>query len=101
MRLEGHDHASIALELGVTVAEAAELAKIGLVVDQSQEAEDLRNESEARLQDVLRKAHTDLKMATSQSQRTSLMRLIVQTEMARARLLGLEYKEPKTGREHA
>lgn len=95
MRREGAEHAQIALELGVSVLEAAELARAGLGDSLAQSADDLRIEVEARFDDLLRRAHLDLKLAESQAARTALYRTILAIEGRRAQLLGLDL--PKSG----
>lgn len=95
MRLTGADHAQIALELGVSVLQAGELARAGLGDSLAQSADDLRVEVEARFDDLLRRAHLDLKLAESQAARTALYRTILAIEGRRAQLLGLDL--PKSG----
>lgn len=99
MRLGGAEHSTIALELGVSVLEAAELARVGLGDTLAQSADDLRVEVEARFDDLLRRAHLDLRLADSQSARTALYRTILAIEGRRAQLLGLDL--PKSGQSDA
>lgn len=95
LRREGHDYDAIALELRVSATEAAELTRVGYGRLAAQTADELRTEVEDRLNDLLRKAHLDLKLADSQSARTALYRTILAIEGRRAQLLGLDL--PKAG----
>lgn len=95
MRREGYDYDDIAVRLGVSTTEAAELARVGYGRLAAQTADELRTEVEDRLNGLLRAAHLDLKLAESQSERTALLRTILAVEGRRAQLLGLDL--PKAG----
>jgi hypothetical protein len=95
MRREGYDYDAIALALRVSSAEAAELTRVGYGRLAAQTADELRTEVEDRFNDLLRRAHLDLKLADSQAARTALYRTILAIEGRRAQLLGLDL--PKAG----
>lgn len=95
MRREGYDYDDIAVRLGVSATEAAELARVGYGRLEAQTADELRTEVEDRLNGLLRAAHLDLKLAESQAERTALYRTILAIEGRRAQLLGLDL--PKAG----
>jgi hypothetical protein len=89
MRREGQDWATIAERLGVSLIEAQELARVAYARLGEAEAEQLRTEVEDRLDALVRKAHVDLALASSQGERTALYRFLAGVESQRARLLGL------------
>jgi len=92
MRREGMSFGDIAERLGVSQVEAEELARVAYARLGEQEAEYLRTEVEDRIDAVIRKAHVDLALADSQSDRTALYRVLLAAEAQRARLLGLNLK---------
>lgn len=95
MRREGFDYDEIAVRLGVSATEAAEIARVGYGRLAAQTADELRTEVEDRLNGLLRRAELDLKLAESQGERTALYRTILAIEGRRAQLLGLDL--PKAG----
>lgn len=95
LRREGYDYDDIASRLGVSRQVAAELTKVGYGRLAAQTADELRTETEDRLNGLLVAAHRDLKLAESQSARTALYRTILAIEGRRAQLLGLDL--PKSG----
>lgn len=95
LRREGADYDRIALDLGVSAAEAAELARVGYGRLAAQTADEVRTEVEDRINGILRKAHLDLTMADTQGERTALYRVILAAEAQRSRMLGLDL--PKQG----
>jgi len=95
LRREGTDYPDIATTLRVSETEAREITRVGYGRLAEQTADELRTEVEDRLNDLLRKAHLDLKLADSQAARTALYRTILAVEGRRAQLLGLDL--PKTG----
>jgi hypothetical protein len=92
MRREGLSWGDIAERLGVSQLEAEELGRIAYARLGEAEAEVLRTEIEDRLDALVRKAHVDLGMTTSQGERTALYRFLATVEGQRARLLGLNLK---------
>lgn len=90
LRREGFDYDDIATRVGVSSLEAAELARVGYGRLAEQTADEVRVEVEDRINDIIRKAHLDLKLAESQNERTGLYRTILAAEAQRSRLLGLE-----------
>lgn len=89
MRREGASYDDIALRLGISSLEAAEIARVGYARLSAQTADELRTEVEDRINEIVRKANLDLKLAESAAERVALMRLILSAEAQRARLLGL------------
>lgn len=92
MRREGISWGDIAERLGVSQIEAQELATIAYARLGEAEAEQLRIESEDRIDGIVRKAHVDLALAESQGERTALYRVLLAAEAQRARLLGLNLR---------
>ena len=91
-RREGRSWGDIAERLGVSQIEAEELARVAYARLGEAEGEHLRVEIEDRLDGLVRKAHLDLAMCESQSDRTALYRFLASVEAQRARLLGLNLK---------
>lgn len=92
MRREGHSWGDIAARLGVTAIEAEELGRVAYARLGAQTADELRVEVEDRIDDVIRKAHRDLALSSSQGERTALYRVILAAEAQRSRLLGLNMR---------
>lgn len=92
MRREGLSWGDIADRLGVSVIEAQEIARIAYARLGEAEVEQLRVESEDRIDGIVRKAHVDLALAQSQGERTALYRVLLAAEAQRSRLLGLNLK---------
>lgn len=92
MRREGISWGDIADRLGISQIEAEELARVAYARLGEAEAEQLRVESEDRIDGVVRRAHVDLALAESQGERTALYRVLLAAEAQRARLLGLNLK---------
>ncbi len=92
MRREGMSWGDIAERLGVSQIEAEEFARIAYARLGEAEAEQLRVESEDRIDGIVRKAHVDLALAESQGERTALYRVLLAAEAQRARLLGLNLR---------
>lgn len=92
MRREGVSFGDIADRLGISQIEAEELARVAYARLGEAEAEHLRVEVEDRLDGLVRKAHVDLAMCSSQGERTALYRFLASVEAQRARLLGLNLK---------
>lgn len=92
MRREGMSWGDIAERLGVSQIEAEELARVAYARLGEAEAEQLRVESEDRIDGIVRKAHVDLALAESQGERTALYRVLLAAEAQRARLLGLNLR---------
>ncbi|MBN9238782.1 MAG: hypothetical protein BGO97_03785 [Micrococcales bacterium 70-64] len=97
LRREGHDYDDIAVRIGVSATEAAELTRVGYGRLAAQTADELRTEVEDRLNGLLRSAHVDLKLADSQGERTALYRTILAIEGRRAQLLGLDLPKATPG----
>lgn len=95
LRREGYNYDDIAVRLGVSATEAAELARVGYGRLAEQTADELRVEVEDRLNGLLKAAHLDLKLAETQGERTALYRTVLAIEGRRAQLLGLDL--PKAG----
>lgn len=95
LRREGFDFDEIAQRLGIPEDQAREITRIGYARLGEQDAHELRAEVEDRLNGLLRRAHVDLSLATTQAARTALYRTILAIEGRRAQLLGLDLpKEP-------
>lgn len=92
MRREGMSWGDIAHRLGVSQIEAEELARVAYARLGEAEVEQLRVESEDRIDGIVRKAHVDLALAQSQGERTALYRVLLAAEAQRARLLGLNFR---------
>ncbi|MFC7430668.1 hypothetical protein [Agrococcus sp. GCM10030264] len=99
MRREGYSYADIASRLGISTIEAQEVARVAYAQLGEQTADELRVEVEDRLDEVIRKATRDLMLATSQTERTALYRVLLTAEAQRARLLGLNLKGEGHGQE--
>lgn len=89
LRREGHDWDDIAVRIGVSSIEAQELARVGYQRLSEQTANEVRVEVEDRINDVVRRANLDLKLAESAAERVALYRVILAAEAQRTRLLGL------------
>ncbi|WP_412160832.1 hypothetical protein [Curtobacterium flaccumfaciens] len=97
LRREGFDYDDIAVRVGVSATEAAELARVGYGRLAEQTADEVRTEVEDRINEVIRKANLDLKLADSQGERTALYRVILAAEAQRSRLLALNLRpEPES-----
>lgn len=92
MRREGISWGDIADRLGVSQIEAQEFARIAYARLGEAEVEQLRVESEDRIDGIVRKAHVDLALAESQGERTALYRVLLAAEAQKARLLGLNFR---------
>ncbi len=92
LRCEGHSWGDIADRLSITIVEAQELARVAYARLGEAEADQLRVEVEDRLDALVKKAHVDLALATSQGERTALYRFLASVEAQRSRLLGLNLK---------
>lgn len=92
LRREGHSWGDIADRLSITIVEAQELARVAYARLGEAEADQLRVEVEDRLDALVKKAHVDLALASSQGERTALYRFLASVEAQRARLLGLNLK---------
>lgn len=92
MRREGRSWGDIAERLGISQIEAEELARVAYARLGEAEAEHLRVEIEDRLDGLVRRAHVDLALCSSQGERTALYRFLASVEAQRARLLGLNLR---------
>lgn len=92
LRREGYSWGDVADRLGISIVEAQELARVAYARLGEAEADQLRIEVEDRLDALVKKAHVDLALATSQGERTALYRFLASVEAQRARLLGLNLK---------
>lgn len=92
MRREGSSWGDIADRLGVSMIEAQELARVAYARLGEAEAEQLRIEVEDRIDGIVKKAHVDLALASSQGERTAIYRVLLAAEAQRARLLGLNLR---------
>jgi hypothetical protein len=92
LRREGHSWGDIADRLTISIVEAQELARVAYARLGEAEADQLRVEVEDRLDALVKKAHVDLALASSQGERTALYRFLAGVEAQRARLLGLNLK---------
>lgn len=92
MRREGSSWGDIADRLGVSQIEAQELARVAYARLGEAEADHLRTEVEDKIDGVVRKAHIDLALCSSQGERTALYRVLLAAEAQRARLLGLNLR---------
>ena len=90
LRVSGYDFDRIGEELGVDPWLARELTSIGFVKLATEQADEIRAVSEARLDDLIRRLYEDLKIAGNQVVRNGIYGLILKTEAQRSRLLGLD-----------
>ena len=89
LRTEGLTYDVIGERLSVSPWVARELASLGFSTLAAEQADEIRASVEARLDDVLRRLYSDLKVATSQPVRNGIYGLILKNEAQRANLLGL------------
>lgn len=92
LRREGLSWGDIAERLGISQIEAQELARVAYARLGEAEAEHLRVEVEDKIDSVVRKAHLDLALCSSQGERTALYRVLLAAEAQRSRLLGLNLR---------
>lgn len=89
MRRQGWPFTEVARRLNITVVEATEYARAGYAQMIAETGDEVRTAIEDRIDNVIRIAHEDLRLAATQSERTALLRLLLAAEGQRARLLGV------------
>ncbi|MFE1644923.1 hypothetical protein ACFM35_05010 [Microbacterium sp. P01] len=89
MRRQGWPFTDVARRLNITVTEAVEYARAGYAQMIEETGDEVRAAVEDRIDNIVRIAHEDLRIAQSQSERTALLRLLLAAEAQRARLLGV------------
>ena len=93
LRRTGHPWGQIARELGRSLVETKELARVGYhELLGVQDVETLRAEVEDRYDAVIRAANVKLATAETIGETNTLLRTILAAEAARVRLLGLALK---------
>ena len=93
----GFSYDQIAEELSVTPWVARELTSHGFARLATEEADEVRAVIETRLDDIVRRLYDDLKVATSQTTRSSIYQLLLKADLQRANLLGLNIPAERVG----
>jgi hypothetical protein len=90
MKREGWSNDEIGAELQLPSDDVAYLIQLALASIPSESGDAMRTASELRILDVIRRAHSDLTVTSTQMQRTALLRLILDADARLSRLYGLE-----------
>ena len=92
LRREARSWEEIADDLNTTPGEAQRLARDALALVVADDVEDLRTESELRLDSLYRETLLEIKFATSGNVKQGAIGLALKIETRRAQLLGLDYR---------
>jgi hypothetical protein len=88
--LEGKTYEEIGARLDVSAWEAREIVSIAYTRQQTETVDELRTQSELRILDVIRRINADLLVATTQTEKLALYKLLLAAEADRRKLLGLD-----------
>lgn len=89
MRRQGWPFTEVARRLNITTVEAQEYARAGYAQMIAETSDEVRAAVEDRIDNIIRIAHEDMRLAQTQSERTALLRVLLAAESQRARLLGV------------